>query len=65
MKQQIKMPYSDDFFTVEAHHVDRLFNLPIVRISVRGQTISLTTEAAKQIGEALLYVAYAIDDELP
>ncbi|SEF12586.1 hypothetical protein SAMN04489740_4261 [Arthrobacter alpinus] len=65
MNKQIQLPYSEDFFTIETQSVKRLFNLPIVRLSVRGQTLALPPDTAKLIGEAILTVVGSLDESEP
>lgn len=54
VKSEIKIPYSDDRFTVEVETLESLMGLPIVRFSVRGEEIILTSRTASALGYTLL-----------
>lgn len=65
MKTEIRIPYSNDHFVVEAERVPALLDLPIVRISVRNQRIALTPQAAQELGAALLEGARCCTETTP
>ncbi|ALV45343.1 hypothetical protein MB46_07400 [Arthrobacter alpinus] len=54
MKTEIRLPYSEDNFTVETEMIPALHDLLIVRISVGEFRIALTPKEAKDLGHALL-----------
>jgi hypothetical protein len=62
MKTEIKIPYSEDTFTVETESIKSLYGLRIVRFSVGQRCVALTGKAANELGQALLD---ASDDATP
>lgn len=61
MKQEIPLPYSQDTITVQTERIAALFDLPIIRITIREQRTALTSEAAKELGQALIHAAIALE----
>ncbi|ALV47933.1 hypothetical protein MB46_19915 (plasmid) [Arthrobacter alpinus] len=54
MRSAIRLPYSNDHAIVESRCIKSLLNLPIVSLTLRGQTINLSQDTATAIGTALL-----------
>lgn len=54
MKHTVPISYSKDCFTIESEEIAELFGLPVVRLLVRDQKISLTPHDAWQLGKVLI-----------
>jgi hypothetical protein len=54
MKTEIKIPYSEDCFTVETEVVPPPYDLLIVRVSTGQFRVTLTPTAAIELGLALI-----------
>ncbi len=57
MKDEVQIPFSVDSITIEDERIASLFDVAIVRISVRNQRIALTPQRARELGYALLRAA--------
>lgn len=65
MRSTIQLPYSNDHAIVESRCIKSLLNLPIVSLTLRGQTINLTQDTATAIGTALLLASTDEDPHVP